>query len=57
MEIHGTGGHPHGDGIIDGFKISQETLDHLDPIKRAIGIELIRQGRWVFMPSGEVRHG
>ena len=41
----------YGDGIIDGFKISQETLEHLDPIKRAVGVELVKQGRWIFVPT------
>ena len=39
--------HPSRDGIIEGFRISRETLDHLDPIKRAVAAELIRQERWV----------
>jgi hypothetical protein len=39
------------DGIIDGFLVSQETLDHFDPIKRAVGYELVRLGRWILMPS------
>lgn len=34
------------DGIIDGYQISQETLEQLDPVKRAVGFDLIRQGRW-----------
>jgi len=42
--------HPQ-DGIVDGFVLSQDTLDHLDPIKRAVGIELIRRGRWILLPN------
>jgi hypothetical protein len=42
---------PCKDGIINGFRISQETLDHFDPIKRAIGYEFVRLGRWVLLPS------
>jgi hypothetical protein len=42
------------DGIRDGFLISQETLDHLDPVKRALGTELIRQGRWHLLPAENV---
>ena len=45
------------DGIINGFRISQDTLDHLDIVKRAVATELIRQGRWVLLPAGVCNRG
>lgn len=42
---------PCKNGIVNGFPVSQETLEHLDPIKRALGYEMVRLGRWILIPS------
>jgi hypothetical protein len=36
---------------VEGVVIHQETLDHLDPIKRLLAVELIRQGCWRLVPG------
>lgn len=40
------------DGIINGFVIHQETLDQLDAVLKVIATNLIRQRRWILVPSG-----
>lgn len=39
-------------GIIDGFEVPEETLDHMDWMERIVADWLIREGWWILKKKG-----